>query len=661
MRWPLEDSVAEPCQELVLPQETNDTELHPGLALLSIIALFCLSLEIELLQQIDSLRHFLTVREIASESAVALLFLLAVACCFWLFVLLIGQLAGFLLLHKRSVCVHLCWDLWIAVPLTYLVLELFEDFKLEVLPHWHAGTNVQILAAFAVSAMCIAGFFLMRWSALQQFCRTRLAPIAWVHLAIAIVAAVALRVHGVHLFHDYEHPSGAAVASKLPDIYLITVDTLRADDTSVYGYVRATTPNLEKFAQRSFTFDYFFANSNFTTPTMSSIDTGKLPWSHRIFQGGGFLRGQSQHENLAEILQQQGYYTAMISSNFLAGPFRSRTLESYDAVEYASPSHLTGFRLRETNLVGVNTQVTFGFSLIRPISSIAEYLDHTIWGYQYPAPAEDVFGRATKLIERHDGPQPMFLWSHILPPHDPYWVPPPYRHRFVSERIQNYDDLKVPDIKMRYRGVPLQQLRDAYDEMILYADNAVGDFLNWLDKTGRLDRSIVIISADHGELFDHNRLAHGGPDLYDGVIHIPLLIHLPGQTHGVRIEEVSQQADLLPTILDLIGVPIPNWSEGLSLRPLTEAKSLGNRSIFSMNLEPDRIFDPISRGTVAVIDAHFKYVRYLQAGKEQLYSYKTDPGESHNLVDSEPKVAERMRELLLNKISDINHQSDGRQ
>ena len=615
MRWPLEDSVAEPCQELVLPQETNDTELHPGLALLSIIALFCLSLEIELLQQIDSLRHFLTVREIASESAVALLFLLAVACCFWLFVLLIGQLAGFLLLHKRSVCVHLCWDLWIAVPLTYLVLELFEDFKLEVLPHWHAGTNVQILAAFAVSAMCIAGFFLMRWSALQQFCRTRLAPIAWVHLAIAIVAAVALRVHGVHLFHDYEHPSGAAVASKLPDIYLITIDTLRADDTSVYGYVRATTPNLEKFAQRSFTFDYFFANSNFTTPTISSIETGKLPWSHRIFQGGGFLRGQSQHENLAEILQQQGYYTAMISSNFLAGPFRYRTLESYDAVEYASPSHLTGFRLRETNLVGMNTQVTFGFSLIRPISSIAEYLDHTIWGYQYPAPAEDVFSRATKLIERHDGPQPMFLWSHILPPHDPYWVPPPYRHRFVSERIQNYDDLKVPDIKMRYRGVPLQQLRDAYDEMILYADNAVGDFLNWLDKTGRLDRSIVIVSADHGELFDHDRLAHGGPDLYDGVIHIPLLIHLPGQTHGIRIEEVSQQADLLPAILDLIGVPIPNWAEGSSLRPLTEAKSLGNRCIFSMNLEPDRIFDPISRGTVAVIDADFKFVRYLQAGK----------------------------------------------
>jgi arylsulfatase A-like enzyme len=137
-----------------------------------------------------------------------------------------------------------------------------------------------------------------------------------------------------------------------------------------------------------------------------------------------------------------------------------------------------------------------------------------------------------------------------------------------------------------------------------------------------------------------------------------LLIHLPGQKHGTRIEDVSQQADLLPTVLDLIGASIPTWTEGVSLKPALEGRSLDNRQIFSMNLEPDRIFDPISKGTVAVIDGHFKFVKYLRSGKEQLYRYKTDSRETHNLVDSEPEAAQQMRQLLLDKINEVNNRSN---
>jgi len=643
----------------VLIPTSEDAALRPGLAFLSIVALFCLSLEIELLQQIDSLRLYLTTREIGLEAGVALLLLLAIAGCWWLLVLLVAQPARIFLRSKRS-RVHLCWSLWIAVPLAYLILDLFQDVKLEILPRWHAGTNIQVSTAFGLSFVCIAVIFYISWPVLGEFCRTRLVPIARVHFAIAVVAVVALWVHGLRLFHDYERPGVATGVLSSPDIYLITIDTLRAEDTSLFGYGRPTTPNLEKLAQRSFSFEHYFANSNFTTSATVSIETGKLPWSHRVFHGGDFLRDQDQYQNLAALLKQRGYYTAMISSNFLATPFRHRTLESYDAVQYASPKGFTGFRLRETNLLGVNSQYTLTFSLIRGVNALCASVDHLLWRDRYPLPAEDVFERATRLLERHDGSQPVFLWSHVMPPHDPYWVPPAYRHRFVSEGVRNYDNFVVPDIKRMRPGVSLQDLRASYDEMMLYADQCVGEFLDRLDRTGRLDRSIVIVTADHGEMFDHNRLAHGGPDLYQGLIHIPLLIHLPGQKQGVRIEDLAQQADLLPTLLDLVGAPVPSWVDGASLNPALESRTLADRYIFSMNLEPNSTFDAVTKGTVAVMDGNFKFVRYLESGKEQLYRYKTDKGEENNLVQSEPEAAQRMRNVLLEKLEEVNRRSVGR-
>jgi arylsulfatase A-like enzyme len=627
--------------------------LRLGLAWLSIVAILSLSLEIELLQQIDGFRLYLTASEIALEAGVALLISIAIATVWWLAVFLAGQAAR-LFFPNKSFLIRWSWNLCLAVPLAYLLLEVFQDLKLEFLPHWHAGVSTQFPAAVAVSCACAAGLFFIDWPSLQRFCRTRLVPIAWIHILAAAAATVALGAHGVRLFHDYERPANTVTNLKSPDIYLISIDTLRAEDMSLYGYQRPTTPNIDRFAQHSFAFDYDFSNSNFTTPGTASIETGKLPWSHRVYQGSGFLRGHNQSETLPAVLKAHGYYTAMITSNLLAAPFRHRTLESYDAVQYASPKGFVGFRFRETNLIGVNTQVTVAFSLLRGVSMLLAYVDHVLWHDRYPSPPEDTFQRSEKLLERHSGPQPVFLWSHIMPPHEPYWVPLSYRHHFVPAAIRNYDSFMVPDSQRLQRGATLSELRASYDEMIQYADYSVGDFLDWLDRTGRLNQSIVIITSDHGELFDHHRLLHGGPELYNGVIRIPLLIHLPGQKNGGHIEQLAQQVDLLPTVLDLIGVPSPPWTDGASLKPLLNSSSMPTRYIFSMNLEPNRIFDPVTKGTVAVMDDDFKFVRHLNSGMEELYRYKSDAAEEHNLIHSEPEVGERMRQVVLERVKEVN-------
>jgi arylsulfatase A-like enzyme len=625
-----------------------------GLVLVSIVALVCGSLEIEVLEQLDSLSRYMTFREIALDAGMALLVLLGLAVGWWLCVLVLAGMASATPWTRRF-SKSLVWHFGLAIPLSYFLLDLFGAVRLRVAPHWYPELVGWVWLSGALLVICIGGLSAVRVSALDEFCRTRLAPVGWFHIAVAGAAIIALWVHGVHLFHDHAPPRMTVAAEGSPDIYLITVDALRAEDMSVYGYNRPTTPNLERFARRSFVFDSAFANSNFTTSSTTSIETGKLPWSHRSFQQGAFLRGQSQRENLAEVLRQHGYYTGTISSNYLASPILHRTLESYDAVEYPVPLDGSGIWLRYSNLVGLNTLHTFTGALLTRLAGVRFYLDALVWSRQYPSPAEAVFDRARSLLQRPDISQPRFLWTHIFPPHDPYLAPPPYQKRFLpgDKLTRSYNFIGLRN-RTAPGGTSAAELRARYDETVLYADHAVGDFLDWLDRTGRFDRSIVIVSADHGESFEHGWFLHSGPYLYDGVIHIPLLIHLPGQKEGGRIGYPAQQVDLLPTLLDLLGEKIPSWTDGTSLKPILEGKALPERYIFSMNLEPNSSFDPISKGTLATVDNEFKYIISLEQRQGALYRYKTDEFEDHNLIESEPEVAERMRTVSLARLKDAN-------
>jgi arylsulfatase A-like enzyme len=625
-------------------------QLRASLLLLSIVALFSLGAEVNLIEQVDSLSLYMTYGEIALDAGVALTVLVTLAALWWLVAMLSVRTCRFLRMMNRD-RVRLGWYLGLSLPTAYVFLDIFGAVKAQIFPQWHSGLIVWVV----FGGICLSAMLLVDLPRLQEFNRTRLVPIAWVHIALVVIAVTALEFKGVHWFHNYDDGGNAAAVSQLPDIYLITADALAADDTSLYGYDRPTTPHLARFAQQSFVFDYFFANSNFTASSTTSIATGKLPWSHRVFQQGAFLRGESQRENIAELLHQRGYYTAMIVENQWAAPFRRRTHDSYDAVEYMAPLGLTGAWMRSTNLIGVNTQYTLYGALLKRLARAISYIDAVIWPYRYPAPAALVFDQARTMLERPDFKQPHFLWTHILAPHDPYLPPRPYLGRFLStnKTTQAYDFLALRNYALP-TGTSREELRARYDEMVLYADAAIGDFIDWLDQTGRLSHAIVILTADHGESFEHHWFLHAGPPLYNGLIHIPLLIHMPGQLKGMRVSQPAQQADILPTILELVGAPKVNWADGLSLRPALDGKRLPDRLLFSMNLEPDRVFAAISKGTVAAIDNEFKYVIRLDSHEESLYRYKTDHIEQNDLIASEPGAAKRLHDALQAKLNDVN-------
>lgn len=633
-----------------VPRIEEEVKLRPSLLLGSIVGLVCLGLDVSVIEQTDSLSLYMTYGEIAVDVGIGLLLFLAAGLVWWLIILAsvgIGKPVFRAKVHRWSVA----WYAGLLIPFSYLVMNSFGAVKEAIFPNWHS----ELLIWWVVLLVFVIGMFWFRVSRLQEFCRTRLLPVAWFHSLMAAVALIALPVKGVHLFKNYAHSAGTVAASSLPDIYLITADALSMDDTSLSGYQRPTTPNLERFARRSFSFEYFFANSNFTATSTTSIETGKLPWSHRVFQQGGFLRGPAQAENLARVLQTHGYYTAMIASNQWAAPFRHRTLESYDAVQYIAPLGTIGAFFRYTNLVGANTQYTLYAALMKRLTRGMSYVDARIWPERYPYPAEEVFEEARSIVERPDIKQPRFIWTHIFPPHDPYLPPPQFRAQFLTEPLIRYPRL----LGVRNGSLPphvsATELRAQYDELVLYADQEIGNFLDWLDSAGRLDNAIVIITADHGESFDHTTFLHAGPGLYDELIHVPLLIHTPGLKSGSQISVLAEQVDILPTILSLIEAPVPSWAEGASLRPVLYGHDPPQRYAFTMNLEPDSSSGPVSKGTLAVMDDEYKYVLRLDQQRETLYRYRIDPREQDNLVASEPEARKRLRGALLANLEKVNH------
>ena len=202
---------------------------------------------------------------ILRDAGVALCLMLLIASGWWLGGLALGQMARIAPWTRNRFPV-LCWSLWLLPPAAYLIARFSEAMREAFAPHSRVPLLVQIPYVIALVWVAVR---LVRKDGLrgvQSFCKSRLAPLGWLHLALAFLCVMVLRIQGVHYFHNFQKP-GRTATENLPDIYLITVDALRADGTSLHGYARSTTPNLDRWAARSITFNNFYANSNFTTPT----------------------------------------------------------------------------------------------------------------------------------------------------------------------------------------------------------------------------------------------------------------------------------------------------------------------------------------------------------------------------------------------------------
>lgn len=447
--------------------------------------------------------------------------------------------------------------------------------------------------------------------------------------------------------------NNAGNRAKRPNIVLITVDALTANHMSLYGYNRATTPNLELLSKEADVYDRFYANSNITTSSVNSILHGVRPWTHRAVQLPAMPLISVAREGLVGRLKAAGYKTTAVATNRFAAPYTNLTKQYFDKVAYGQINRLSA-------RIGIILTI---FPHIHPLfrelikdQPVDEYIDRLLihagvytWTDHYDP--ERAFSHLRGMIQTGRTDQPIFSWIHLYPPHSPYASPPPFLGVFdSSSRHRTRDDSTPPWCYLAAADKTFpDEYVGRYDESIAYVDSHIGRFIDWLKTQGVYDDALIVITADHGESFSHGYGDHSGPAMHEDLIHVPLIIKEPRQRAGRRISFLSEQIDLMPTMLDYAGLPTAVKGEGVSIRNSVSLEKMG-KPIFSMNFQQSYCFGELNTGTVVMIDGDWKYVHYfgdiqypmMPELVDSLYNLRSDPGENVNLVTVQSAIAKQM-------------------
>ncbi|HUJ95138.1 MAG TPA: sulfatase-like hydrolase/transferase [Terriglobales bacterium] len=313
-------------------------------------------------------------------------------------------------------------------------------------------------------------------------------------------------------------PQKTSKENTSPDVFLITIDTLRADHVHCYGYENISTPALDGLAKDGIRFTQAFTPSPITNTSHTTILTGLLPSSHGVTDFAVPLA--PTHPTLAQALHENGYSTAafigavILDSKSLA-PGLDRGFDFYDNF----PQH--------------------------PQTK-------SRWG-RVERRGMDVAQRAEAWLKAHPS-GPHFVWVHLYDPHDPYEPPLPFSLTYKDH---------------------------LYDGEIAYADSALAHFLDYVKKQGWYDNSLIVAVGDHGEgLGEHHEDTHG-IFLYDSTTHVPLIVKLPkGADAGTAITAQVRTTDILPTVLSLLNMPLPSPLDGESLQPYFNGSETAGRTAF---------------------------------------------------------------------------------
>ncbi len=319
-------------------------------------------------------------------------------------------------------------------------------------------------------------------------------------------------------------PAITIASADAPLIVIYLVDTLRADHTGPYGYERDTTPHLDAFARDGVVFDQAVVHASWTKPSVASIFTSLLPGQHRAVQLRDPL--DPAHVTIAQMLQAKGYATGAAIANSVIYGAESSFDRGFD---YFAGLHGEGDR--PSKLVG----------------------------------ADVVVDAALSWLEARRG-FPTFLYVHTMDPHVPYAPPPPFDRKYEPHPTADHP---AQDPRTDYKE-PLDRERmiAQYDGDIAYGDQEFGRFLRALRERGLYEQSLIVFLADHGEEFlDHGKWLHGR-SVFDELVRIPLIVKLPGQREaGRRVSQQVQAVDILPTVLESQGLPVP-VSPAIAGRPV---------------------------------------------------------------------------------------------
>lgn len=392
------------------------------------------------------------------------------------------------------------------------------------------------------------------------------------------------------------------------NVVLVTFDALRADRLGAWGHDRPTSPALDDLAARSTVFTSCISQSATTVSAVPALLTGKFPVTDRLLVG---LALKPDEPTLATVLREAGYRTLAVIAH------------DYARCAY---SGCAGFDVRDD-------------------------------AFPVPEPADATAARVVRLLDG-DARPPFFLWVHLRQPHAPYdvaqadfrtmLVPPvagpdyftpdvarPQFHQVLARLTEHYRAAGEPAVAMRVTGgrrmevtaSVVRQLAALYDANVLAGDRALATILAAIDRRGLQGRTVVVVAADHAESlgehgwFGHNRLWHG-------MLHTPLVVHVPGRAPG-RVDAPTMNVDVLPTVAALVGARLGHTVRG--------------RDLFAT--PPDPVVQYAEYEDEYVVIADGLKLRMRRGWARGLYDLRRDPGESTDLVAARPEAVLRLRRL----------------
>jgi arylsulfatase A-like enzyme len=422
-----------------------------------------------------------------------------------------------------------------------------------------------------------------------------------------------------------------------PNIIFIISDASRAQSMSLYGHTRVTTPNLDNWAKAATVFLDAHTNATTTKPSMTTILTGKLPWSH-----GRLTRAQPPYrsdQNLLRLLRDQGYFVGAVTSNEDASVnllgFGSNLSEN----ETAAFEFITLSWLRRH---GVSPTLTGGrmYRMFTQFLWFLGYPDKTSY-YGYAA---HTLKAAKRFIVR--AKQPFFLLIHLQEPHDPYDPPIPFRGMYSVQLAANQRKELSANHYGSYEAAlqPVADLyRDQYEEVIRYLDEEIGVFLRDVKKQLPNDDYLLIFTSDHGESFERGYMNHG-EELFESSTRVPLVIRFPKQTQGTRLPGLVQSVDLASTILSVAGIELPRWMDGQVLYPNSVPQTESTVAVNYKAPVGQRIYDLPTK--VAIWSKSRKLIVSCDTGQALLYNLAADPGESTDVSEIAPTILKDLKNSL---------------
>jgi arylsulfatase A-like enzyme len=424
----------------------------------------------------------------------------------------------------------------------------------------------------------------------------------------------------------------------MPNVLLITIDSLRFDRLGCYGYGENTSPNIDALAAKGTLFTETISNGGntpYSFPTMlaSALPPLDVDECKVIMQ---------RHTSLAELLHGAGYRTAAFQCN----PFLSRFYgydKGFDVFqENMRPISLENIRHQFRVHMFSKPPRKALFNFLAKLDKYLESFSFAIRGRPIVA-AQQISKQAVLWLKSHN--DSFFLWLHYMDVHNPYLPPQRYVRQFHGQRINRYAMYHLWQRMLarppQLSAYEVETLKNLYDAEINYVDDAIG----WLlDKAGRrLENTIIIVTADHGEEFgEHGKFSH--QTLYNGVIRVPLIITGPGVEAGGIVREQASLIDLAPTIAELVGLDKVNTFHGESLLPLMmqeEGGAKGVVSTWSDPQPPQRLF--------AYRTSEWKYISTRSVTTpevtlaEEVYNLKDDPGETVNLASLQTDEVRRFK------------------